>query len=164
MHPLQVDPARQSDRRADQHLHTPEHEQPRARVRERLGEEEAAADDEPEADQNVVDAADDLVALPDAQLAVADVDDPRPRPVASVSCHARTPSHSADDQALPYRRLRFAYSSIAAHRLRRSTSGQVTSLNTISAYAACQIKKLLVRCSPDVRQNMSTSGMSASSR
>ena len=44
--------------------------------------------------------------------------------------------------------------------VRRSTSGQSTSVKTISEYAACQSMKLLSRCSPEVRQTMSASASS----
>src|SRR5699024_5503468 len=66
--------------------------------------------------------------------------------------------------AAPYRRSRRAYSRAASHRSRRSISGHGFSVKTISAYADCQMRKFEARRSPPVRQNMSTSGSSGSSR
>lgn len=72
-YPAQVHPPRETDHRADEHLHTADEEQPGTRGDRVLTEEQDAADDEPDTDQNVIGDRDDFIALPDDQLFTADM-------------------------------------------------------------------------------------------
>src|SRR5699024_335100 len=51
-----------------EHLHTADDEQPGARIGQGLGEEHEAADEEPQADEDVIGDADELVALTDDEF------------------------------------------------------------------------------------------------
>src|SRR5699024_2426429 len=82
--PLQVEVPDEADDRTDEHLHTADDEQPGARIGQGLGEEHEAADEEPQADEDVIGDADELVALTDDEFLSPD---PQMN-VTAVSTHA----------------------------------------------------------------------------
>ena len=64
----------------------------------------------------------------------------------------------------PNRRSRLPYSRTASQRLSGPKSGQSVGVKKNSEYADCQSRKLLMRCSPEVRMIRSGSGRSRVNR